>query len=486
LNKPTQVTVFDVDYVIAKIPSGSNGETIVAMEDKCPHKSAFLSEGRVTSSGHFQCAYHGWTFDGTDGTCVEIPQVVTKGGDMPILTARACGTAVPAMMEQGMVWLFPGGNLETALLAPPPPTVPEIDMEGYSVTTVVRDFPIDYSILLENILDPDHGLFSHGVLGFDLYSASRDEPQEIEEEFLNNGKGWRITSRVDAVDKLIKVDKSRRGKQVKEVDESNVPVATSTFTAPNHVFMGRRNKETGETSFVTAFWICPTGTGRSRFMSAAVAKIPFSVPRWFMHVNLNNFLDQDTHLLATQQRYILDAEAEIVGNMSDNDIANKSTNVRKSTYVYRSPTERLGARLGTFWDETLNRAPNRVSTLLAMSNSGVLKQTPSRRVTLDREEQHLRICPDSRAVVKNCNRVRVASAAVGLSLLTLKTCSNGSGALWSQVACLLKPNVLKGGLGISLAAWWLAGKLRREFYFKYTEELRDRDLKNIPKIWLEK
>ena len=110
LNKPTQVTVFDVNYVIAKIPEGKNGETIVAMEDRCPHKSAFLSEGRVTSTGYLQCAYHGWSFDGKDGTCVEIPQVITKGGEKPTLTARACGTAVPAMIEQGMVWLFPGGQ----------------------------------------------------------------------------------------------------------------------------------------------------------------------------------------------------------------------------------------------------------------------------------------------------------------------------------------------------------------------------------------
>jgi phenylpropionate dioxygenase-like ring-hydroxylating dioxygenase large terminal subunit len=484
------VTVFDVDYVIAKIPEGKNGETIVAMEDRCPHKSAFLSEGRVTSTGHFQCAYHGCSFDGKDGTCVEIPQVVTKEGDMPTLTARACGVAVPAMIVQGMVWLFPGGNLEKALQAPLPPTIPEIDIDGFSTTTVVRDFPIDYSILLENILDPDHGLFAHGVIGFDLYSASRYEPQTIEEEFINNGKGWRVSSRVDAVEKLITVDKSRRGKKVKEIDKGKVPISTSTFTAPNHVVMGRRNKETGETSFLTAFWICPTGTGRSRFMSAAIGKVPFSLPRWIMHASLNNFLDQDTHLLATQQRYVLDAEAEIVGKMSDSDIATTSTNVRKSTYVYRSPTERLGSRLGTFWDETLNRAPNRVSTLLAMGQSGVLKQNPSRRVTLDREDQHLRICPDSQAVVKNCNRVRIASAAVGLSLAALKTywsvASNGSGVCLSRVAFLLKPTVVTGGLGISLAAWWLAGKLCREFYFKYTEEVRDRDLRNIPKIWMEK
>jgi phenylpropionate dioxygenase-like ring-hydroxylating dioxygenase large terminal subunit len=177
------VTVIDVNYVIAKIPEGKNGETIVAMEDRCPHKSAFLSEGRVTSTGYLQCAYHGWSFDGKDGTCVEIPQVVTKGGEKPTLTARACGTAVPAMIEQGMVWLFPGGNLEKALQAPLPPTVPEMDMDAFSTCTVVRDFPIDYSILLENILDPDHGLFAHGVRGFDLYSASRDEPQTIKKNF---------------------------------------------------------------------------------------------------------------------------------------------------------------------------------------------------------------------------------------------------------------------------------------------------------------
>lgn len=163
LNHPTQVTVFDVDYVVAKIPDGEDGAVrVVCMKDRCPHKSAFLSEGRITANGNFQCAYHGWTFDGKDGTCVEIPQIVDKKGEMPAISARACGTAVPAMIVQGMVWLFPGGNLEEALLAPPPPEVPEMNMQGFRPVTVVRDFPIDYSILLENILDP--GKFLCGLV----------------------------------------------------------------------------------------------------------------------------------------------------------------------------------------------------------------------------------------------------------------------------------------------------------------------------------
>lgn len=493
-NHPTQVTCFDVDYVLAKIPGKSKDEpaTVLCMEDRCPHKSAFLSEGRITADGHFQCAYHGWSFNGSNGKCVEIPQIVDKEGEMPAISARACGTAVPAMIVQGMVWIFPGGDLEKALLAPGPPRVPEMDMDGFRPVTVVRDFPIDYSILLENILDPDHGVFAHGVLGFDLYAASKEAPQSLQEEFPNDGKGWKITSRVDAIDKLIAVDKSRRGKKVKEVDESKVKIATSTFTAPTTVYMGRRDKETGETMFVTAFWICPTGTGRSRFMSAAVGKLPISIPRWLMHLNLNNFLDQDTHLLATQQRYVLEAEAEAVDNMSVSDLMTKPTNVRKNTYVYRSPTEKLGARLGQFWDETLNRAPNRLSTLLPMAMSGALKKDPVRRETLDRELQHTRICPDSQGLVKNCARIRLFSAAAFLTLSALKVWSvlaipatNGFGNVLSRCSNILKPAILWKTLTASFLTWFLAGKLKREFYFKYTEDLRDRDLKHIPKVWLD-
>jgi nitrite reductase/ring-hydroxylating ferredoxin subunit len=117
LNAPQKVTIFDVDYVVARISETD----VVAMVDECPHKAASLSEGRVTSTGNFQCAYHGWSFDGKTGSCVEIPQVVGADGSMPGLPSRSRGKAVPAMIHQGMVWLFPGGGLEEALLAPPPP-----------------------------------------------------------------------------------------------------------------------------------------------------------------------------------------------------------------------------------------------------------------------------------------------------------------------------------------------------------------------------
>ena len=35
----------------------------------------------------------------------------------------------------------------------------------------MRDLPVDFTVLLENVVDFDHGPFAHQSLGFDLYSG---------------------------------------------------------------------------------------------------------------------------------------------------------------------------------------------------------------------------------------------------------------------------------------------------------------------------
>ena len=44
-----------------------------------------------------------------------------------------------------------------------PTELPELNREGWTSDDYVRDFPIDYSLLMENLMDPDHGLFAHQV-----------------------------------------------------------------------------------------------------------------------------------------------------------------------------------------------------------------------------------------------------------------------------------------------------------------------------------
>lgn len=503
LNEPTKVTVFDVDYVVARL---ENNE-VIAMKDVCTHKQAALSEGRVTSSGNFQCAYHGWSFDGKSGECVEIPQIVQnrsdeKGGAK--IPARACGDAVPAQIHQDMVWLFPGGNLEKALLAPPPPSIPEFD-DFHNIATV-RDMPVDWPIVMSNILDPDHGLFAHQNVGFDWYTASLDCPYDSFESF-STEKGWGMRSQVEAKDKLLVIDQKYREtvgeskkKREKEGKDVSIPLATMEFHAPTHATLKRVDKDTGKTNFITTFYLCPVGVGRTRFMGGALTKI--KLPRWFFTINLNGFLDQDTYLLATQQPYILKKEAQDIRNiMKEHGIARDKTEkikgirttTRQKLFCLPSPTEKVGAKLEQFWDATLTGVPNRVETLLKMDDANILATTPSREVVLDRKAQNLDISKESRDVVKNCKKIRRVSKGLAILLGIAKIVTlnplPGSLIMWFMPALrpILKLKAFIPLYTTLLLANYLSRKLESKFYFTFTDDKRKADMKKIPeKIWLDK
>jgi phenylpropionate dioxygenase-like ring-hydroxylating dioxygenase large terminal subunit/uncharacterized protein YaaQ len=497
LNEPTKITIFDVDYVVAKISETE----VISLEDACPHKAAALSQGRVTASGAFQCAYHGWSFNGKSGDCLEIPQLVKKDGSMQTISSRSRATAVPAQISQGMVWLFPGGNLEQALSSPPPPTIPELN-EGFQMVQTTRDMPVDFPIVVSNICDPDHGLFAHQAKNFDMYSASQDKPLKIEEEFPNNGKGWILKSFVDSGQKVLEVDRTLRGERKKKdkQEAATLPIATSILYAPNHLQLKRVDKESGQTKFVSGFWICPVGVGRTRFMSAAISKFR-PPPRWLTSpVFLDNFLDQDTYLLSTQEHNILPKEAEELRNMIQNasdegiSIEKLPMKTRKKLFCLQSPTEKVGAKIENFWDATLTRVPNRVTNLLKLDSAGTFLKAAERSVILKREDQHLKNVPESQDVVRNCQRVIKVSKAIStvvvatkLYMSLLANNSSPKSAFVGRLNVILRPSLVATILGLSTVASYLARKLKREYYYKYTDDMRRKDLSSIPKtVWLDK
>jgi phenylpropionate dioxygenase-like ring-hydroxylating dioxygenase large terminal subunit len=505
LNEPTQVTVFDVDYAIAKISETE----VVGLLDVCPHKAAALSQGRMTASGNFQCAYHGWSFDGTSGDCLEIPQLVQAaagdGDDKPSiqkLSQRTSATAVPTMMHEGMVWLFPGGNLEQALLAPPPPSVPEFASGKLKMTTVIRDLPVDWPILLSNICDPDHGVFSHQAKAFDWYTASVEEPVNLVQEFPDSGKGFVMKGRVLATDKVLQVDRKIRGthdeyekKQLKKQKKNKTPtpMATSLIQLPNHVQLKRVNPETNTTKFVTAFFICPVGVGRSRFMSASYSTMP--PKRWLSKLFLDNFLDQDTYLLATQEPTLLAKEAKELKRIlkeHPDDFDKQKLTVRRNLFALQSPSEKIGSKLEQFWDATLTRVPNRVENLLKLDNAGAFTQAKTREQVLDRASQHLNICPDAQDVVKNCHKLVKGANTISILAVATKLAAIWLAPEYSWASrihtglFLLKPKWVAVVVALSSAVSYLASKIIREYYYKYTDDYRRKDLSKIPTLWLDK
>lgn len=152
-NKPTKIALFDVDYVLSRSPyvpkdgeeppkripgsMADDEEQVYAVLDRCPHKSASLSEGRVIpscaggndaeddgddrGSARFQCAYHGWAFDGKTGKCADIPQVTAsecRSSGSSAGSSRADTTAVPALIQQGIISFLAVGLKRRCFIRP--------------------------------------------------------------------------------------------------------------------------------------------------------------------------------------------------------------------------------------------------------------------------------------------------------------------------------------------------------------------------------
>jgi hypothetical protein len=281
----------------------------------------------------------------------------------------------------------------------------------------------------------------------------------------------------------------KRSSGSNEKNPGNV-IARSVLHAPG-LRLAKRVDAGGETSYVGYYYVCPTGVGRSRFFGGGYSKK--APPGWLSYLFLNNFLDQDTYLLATQQKNILPREAaeirELMAStgMTVDELSKSATKMtsRRRLFCYVSPSEKAGMRIEQFWDDTLLRSPNRIRRLLQLDAAGAFSETPDRSVVLDRKRQFLDLVPDARDVVRNCEYIMRTTNILSVMVVLAKVLTMS----WSRARAydrVLKPTALMTVLGISSLASWLASKLKREHYFKYTAAYREKDVNKIPSVWMDK
>ncbi|HET8541087.1 MAG TPA: aromatic ring-hydroxylating dioxygenase subunit alpha [Anaeromyxobacter sp.] len=157
-DRPLAATVQGVPLVLFRAPDGAPA----ALEDRCPHRNAPLSAGRLRG-GALECAYHGWRF-GPGGGCVAVPGLAAPP------EARATrATGVPCVEQDGFVWVAPAG-------APPaaaPRRLPHLGAARY--TTVRNALTVRASLFraVENVLDVPHTAYLHGGL-FRTAGAARE------------------------------------------------------------------------------------------------------------------------------------------------------------------------------------------------------------------------------------------------------------------------------------------------------------------------
>jgi phenylpropionate dioxygenase-like ring-hydroxylating dioxygenase large terminal subunit len=137
--------------VIAQLAGGA----LVAMDARCPHRSASLARGTVEEGG-LRCAYHGWRFD-SDGRCDDIPSM--PGGPIP---SRAAIRSHDVVLAYGLVWVRLDDAAGTEL-----PRFPEWGNASFRlIAGEPYTWPVGAPRRVENFVDLAHFAFVHdGSLG---------------------------------------------------------------------------------------------------------------------------------------------------------------------------------------------------------------------------------------------------------------------------------------------------------------------------------
>ncbi len=125
---------------------------VTALEDRCLHRSAQLSQGQV-ANGRLVCPYHGWGYDG-EGKVADIPSLCPSGKGL----GHRQGKVFPVREKEGYiyVWLHPTQTPDRE-----PFDIPCYGQPGYHHIRLINLFENDVTNCVENFVDIPHTVFVH-------------------------------------------------------------------------------------------------------------------------------------------------------------------------------------------------------------------------------------------------------------------------------------------------------------------------------------
>ncbi|GJW71843.1 pheophorbide a oxygenase, chloroplastic [Tanacetum coccineum] len=364
-NIPTAFSLLNRDVVIWFDRVGNEW---VVFDDKCPHRLAPLSEGRIDENGHLQCSYHGWSFDGA-GSCSRIPQASSEGPEArAVQSPRACATRFPTMVSQGLLFVWPDENgLERARATKPPMLPDDFENPEFSTVTIQRDLFYGYDTLMENVSDPSHIDFAHHKV-----TGRRDRAKPLPFKMDSNGH-WGFSGE----------------------NEGN-PKISAKFIAPcyyiNKIEIDTKLPIVGDQKWV--IWICsfnvPMAPGKTRSIVCSARNFfQFTmpgpawwqvVPRWHEHLTSNKVYDGDMIVLQGQEKVFLSESMD-----GETDVNKQYT---KLTFT---PTQ--ADRFVLAFRNWLRKHGNSQPEWFGHANIQSLPSTYlSKREMLDRYEQHTLKC----------------------------------------------------------------------------------------------
>ncbi|WBY00687.1 aromatic ring-hydroxylating dioxygenase subunit alpha [Ramlibacter tataouinensis] len=304
---PVAVSLLDEQLVLWRDAAGA----VHAWPDRCPHRGARLSLGRI-EGGRLECPYHGWQF-AAGGQCVQVPALP---GFEPPATHRVA--AYEAQEAHGLVWvrLAAGGPPLPAFAAEDDARLRKLNCGPYDVAASAPR-------IVENFLDMSHFSFVHegwlgarGMASIDDYAV-----EETAAGFCATGcKAWQPQSNLH----------STAPAQVEYTYEVTGPYAAVLTKLPEPGTVARPDWREA-----IALFICPVGPERSRvWFRLAVAD--FDSPDERLREFQDTIFRQDQPVLESQtpKRLPLDLRAEL------------HTRADRASATYRRHLARLGVTFG--------------------------------------------------------------------------------------------------------------------------------------------
>ncbi len=329
---PYAFTLFDTELVLFRTAPGK----YTVLDDRCSHRLAPLSEGRITQSKEgdtvIECAYHGWSFREC-GTCACIPQN-PPGAAIP---RRATVRNYPTAAGAGLVWVWFGHaeKADTSLLP-----IPKTMRDGSPVLfkrPAARYLEYGLEALIENIIDPVHLFWAH-------HKAS----DGLDRKFGGAGNG---------VEPKAVTDKGIRGAWRGVVPMDYIAPASVLYTG-------------------TFFTILPISRDQSRLFVVEMTNDPRKLvtqPHWRTHVQLCRTTDGDTVLLRHVERRL-------------------GTEVDWHKQYIPVDSDGLVIALRKWFDERRDALP--------WKSEGFAREFGDRRRINDRYETHTKHCVDCMAVLR--------------------------------------------------------------------------------------